>query len=69
MPTNSAHQGPRTVHLFPKPEGWILMSLESGEQGQLFPDLGKALDAATSSLAQVHVVVHDRTAVIQANAG
>lgn len=69
MPASNSNRAPRTVHLFPKPDGWILMALDKGEVGQHFPDLGRALDAATSGLAQVHVVVHDRDAAAHAYAG
>jgi hypothetical protein len=32
------------------------------EDGVLFPDLGSALDAATTGERPVHVIVHDRDA-------
>ena len=62
MPAIGTREHPRTVHLFPKADGWILMSLEKGEQGMHFADLGRALDVATSGERQVHVVVHERGA-------
>lgn len=62
MPASETRDNPRVVHLFPKTDGWILMSLERGEQGMHFADLGRALDAATSGDRQVHVVVHERGA-------
>jgi len=69
MQSGASHHGPRTMHLFPKADGWILMSQEKGEDGRHFPDLGRALDAATSGLAPVHVVVHERYQASAANAG
>jgi hypothetical protein len=60
LPNNP--QPARVVHLFPKQDGWILMSIDKGEQGTHFSDLGRALDAATAADAQVHVVVHERGA-------
>jgi hypothetical protein len=69
MPPQTNRYAPRTVHLFPKQDGWILMALDRGEQGIHFPDLGRALDAATAGLAQVHVVVHDRATLSSASAG
>jgi hypothetical protein len=62
MPATGTIEHPRTVHLFPKADGWILMSLEKGEQGRHFADLGRALDAATAGDRLVHVVVHERGA-------
>jgi hypothetical protein len=62
MPALSNNQRPRVVHLFPKQDGWILMSIDKGELGTHFSDLGRALDAATAADAQVHVVVHERGA-------
>ena len=50
----------RTVHLFPKQDGWILMSLDDGERGKHYADLGCALDAATRRGPQLRVVVHER---------
>ncbi len=38
------------------------MSIDKGELGTHFSDLGRALDAATAADAQVHVVVHERGA-------
>jgi len=60
MAAHSTAERARTYHLFPKADGWILMSQDKGEQGVLFTDLGRALDAATSGDRPVHVVVHDR---------
>ena len=62
MPATGVQEQPRTVHLFPKADGWILMSLGQGENGRHFSDLGRALDAATAGDKLVHVVVHDRVA-------
>lgn len=62
MPTATHQQQPRTIHLFPKSDGWILMSPDRGEQGMHFSDLGRALDAATAGERPVHVVVHERGA-------
>ena len=50
-----------TVHLFPKSEGWILVIGDKAEEAAEFPDLGKALDAATAGNT-VHVVVHEKGA-------
>lgn len=62
MPASSIRKAPRVIHLFPKQDGWILMSADKGEQGQHFSDLGRALDAATAAGIQVHIVVHERGA-------
>ena len=62
MQTSSVRRQPRVVHLFPKQDGWILLSLDRDEHGTHFSDLGRALDAATASGVQVHVVVHERGA-------
>ncbi len=62
MPATRTQDQPRIVHLFPKPDGWILMSRDKGEQGMHFADLGRALDVATSGDRQVRVVVHERGA-------
>ena len=62
MPKVESKRQPRVVHLFPRSDGWILMTHEKGEQGMHFTDLGRALDAATSDDCQVHVVVHKRGA-------
>lgn len=51
---------PRTVHLIPRGERWILLGSSRDEGGQAFPDLGLALDAATRGHTPVHVVVHER---------
>jgi hypothetical protein len=55
-------EAPRTAHLFPRPNGWIVVLNDKTEDGVLFPDLGSALDAATTGERPVHVIVHDRDA-------
>lgn len=62
MPASLTREAPRTVHLFPKADGWILMSGDRGEHGTHFADLGRALDVATSGERPIHVVVHERGA-------
>jgi len=53
---------PHTIHLVPHRDGWMLVCDFAKGTGPVFPDLGSALDAATVSGEQVHVVVHERTA-------
>lgn len=50
----------RTVHLIPRGARWVLLASGRSEDGLTFTDLGAALDAATQSAEQVHVVVHER---------
>jgi hypothetical protein len=50
----------KTVHLIPRGERWVLIGSKSPENGTAFPDLGRALDAATRGDARIHVVVHER---------
>lgn len=69
MPASRSSREPRVVHLFPKQDGWVLMGLDKGEVGQHFPDLGRALDAASSGFSPVHIIVHEREAASQAYAG
>ena len=57
MPALQTRLAPRTVHLFPKADGWILMC---GDRGEHYTDLGIALDAATVGGRPIHVVVHER---------
>lgn len=55
------------VHIVPKGRMWHVIRSESeSEQGTAHPDLGKALDAATSGPVLVHVVVHPRDAACDA---
>lgn len=62
MPALAVLEAPRTIHLFPKADGWILMADDEGERGRHFSDLGRALDAATRGEQPIHVVVHERGA-------
>ena len=59
MAANRSAPTRTTVHLFPKAEGWILVVGDKPDEGRVFTDLGGALDAATNSDRQVHVVVHE----------
>ena len=59
-----SQRGPRrpTVHLFPRDEGWTLVvgnAEQPGAQPREFPDLGLALDAATTDHKEVHIIVHE----------
>ncbi len=56
----NATLAPRTVHLIPRGERWVLLTGGREEGGTTFPDLGRALDAATRGADPVHVVVHER---------
>lgn len=60
LPDMNATFAPRTVHLIPRGERWVLMTSGRDEGGKSFTDLGLALDAATRGAAPVHVVVHER---------
>ena len=62
MPVAAVREAPRTVHLLPRADGWILVAEENGERGTHFEDLARALDAATRGARPVHVVVHGRGA-------
>lgn len=61
MTTATATAPLKSVHLFPKADGWIVVRGERMEQAEHFSDLGQALDVATSGPHPVRVVVHERT--------
>ncbi|MGE0599776.1 MAG: hypothetical protein AB7J35_11105 [Dehalococcoidia bacterium] len=50
---------PEPVHVFPKTDGWIVVRGNKTDAARHFPDLGRALDAATGGENPVHVVVHE----------
>ncbi|MGE3075341.1 MAG: hypothetical protein AB7N24_16415 [Dehalococcoidia bacterium] len=50
---------PEPVHVFPKTDGWIVVRGSGTEAARHYPDLGRALDAATGGESPVHVVVHE----------
>lgn len=54
---------PKTVHLYPKAAGWMLVVTDGDEpegEAREFPELGLALDAATVVAdGGVRVVVHE----------
>lgn len=62
MPTHPVQEAPRVIHLVPREEGWVLLGEDGSGDGPTFPDLGRALDAATSGDAPVRVIVHERGA-------
>lgn len=67
--TQHIHEPARTttVHIVPKGRGWhVVRPEESGEEPATYPDLGQALDEATSGPVLVHVVVHPRDAACDA---
>lgn len=60
MTTAIAEPPPKSVHLFPKADGWIVIRGDRVEHAEHFSDLGKALDVATLGVQPVRVVVHER---------
>ncbi len=59
MPTATVASLPKPVHVFPKTGGWVVVRESETETAHHYPDLGRALDAATCGDHPVHVVVHE----------
>lgn len=60
MATTTSTHAQQTVHLIPRGDHWVMIGVDGTENGTTFPDLGTALDQATSGDELVHVVVHTR---------
>ncbi len=63
MQTEPSHEtSARTLHLVPRGAEWRLLRDGEDEPMAVFPDLGRALDAATRGTDAVRVVVHEQGA-------
>lgn len=67
MTENHDSLTPAIVHIMPRGRMWrVVRGEEPTGESATYPDLGRALDEATSGPVLVHVVVHPRDTVFDA---